>query len=288
MTSSPVVLLLEPSGIRQVDPGEPQLAVTDWGATRGDGVFESISIIDGRMPPLDARFDRLEASARALDLPLIDRARWTEALAMSIDAHDPVQRLAVTLAMTRGIEGGNGTPTAWLLARPARDFTGIRRSGVSVVTLDRGYTSDAANGAPWLLLGAKHLSYATNAAALREASRRGADDVIFTSTDGLALEGPTSSLLARRGDVVESPGVESGILAGTTQATAFRFFESRGLRTRFASIRALDLADCDALWLVSSVRQAVAVHTLDGQPMPVDGESTAELNDWLAAAARSE
>ena len=288
MTSSPVVLLLEPSGIRQVDPGEPQLAVTDWGATRGDGVFESISIIDGRMPPLDARFDRLEASARALDLPLIDRARWTEALAMSIDAHDPVQRLAVTLAMTRGIEGGNGTPTAWLLARPARDFTGIRRSGVSVVTLDRGYVSDAADGAPWLLLGAKHLSYATNAAALREASRRGADDVIFTSTDGLALEGPTSSLLVRRGDVVESPGVESGILAGTTQATAFRFFESRGLRTRFASIRALDLADCDALWLVSSVRQAVAVHTLDGQPMPVDGESTAELNDWLAAAARSE
>ena len=288
MTSSPVVLLLEPSGIRQVDPGEPQLAVTDWGATRGDGVFESISIIDGRMPPLDARFDRLEASARALDLPLIDRARWTEALAMSIDAHDPVQRLAVTLAMTRGIEGGHGTPTAWLLARPARDFTGIRRSGVSVVTLDRGYTSDAANGAPWLLLGAKHLSYATNAAALREASRRGADDVIFTSTDGLALEGPTSSLLARRGDVVESPGVESGILAGTTQATAFRFFESRGLRTRFAPIRAQDLADADALWLVSSVRQAVAVHTLDGRPMPGDEAMTAELNDWLAGAARSE
>ncbi|KQO06297.1 hypothetical protein ASF06_14475 [Agreia sp. Leaf244] len=288
MTSSPVVLLLEPSGIRKVDPREPQLAVTDWGATRGDGVFESVSIIDGRMPPLDARFDRLEASARALDLPLIDRARWTEALAMSIEEHDPVERLAVTLAMTRGIEGGDGTPTAWLLARPARDFTGIRRSGVSVVTLDRGYASDAADGAPWLLLGAKHLSYATNAAALREASRRGADDVIFTSTDGLALEGPTSSLVVRRGDVVESPGVESGILAGTTQATAFRFFESRGLRTRFAPIRARDLADYDALWLVSSVRQAVAVHILDGRSMPVDEELTAELNDWLARAARSE
>lgn len=288
MTSSPVVLVLEPSGIRQVDPGEPQLTVTDWGATRGDGVFESVSIIDGRLPPLGARFDRLEASARALDLPLIDRARWTEALAMSIEAHDPVQRLAVTLAMTRGVEGGDGTPTAWLLARPARDFTGVRRSGVSVVTLDRGYASDAADGAPWLLLGAKHLSYATNAAALREASRRGADDVIFTSTDGLALEGPTSSLLVRRGAVVESPGVESGILAGTTQATAFGFFESRGLRTRFAPVRAHDLAEADALWLVSSVRQAVAVHTLDGRPMPVDDEMTAELNEWLERAARSE
>ena len=288
MTGSPVVLLLEPSGIRQVDSREPQLTVTDWGATRGDGIFESVSVVDGRMPPLDARFDRLEASARALDLPLIDRAVWTEALLRSIEAHDPVERLAVTLAMTRGVEGGDGTPTAWLLARPARDFTGIRRTGVSVVALDRGYASDAADGAPWLLLGAKHLSYATNAAALREASRRGADDVIFTSSDGLALEGPTSSLLVRRGDVVESPGVESGILAGTTQATAFRFFESRGLRTRFAPIRTLDLAECDALWLVSSVRQAVAVHTLDGRQIAVDVGLTAELNDWLAGAARTE
>lgn len=288
MIGSPVLLLLEPSGIRQVDPREPQLAVTDWGATRGDGIFESISVIDGRMPPLDARLDRLEASARALDLPLIDRALWTEALLRSIETHDAVERLAVTLALTRGVEGGDGTPTAWLLARPARDFTDVRRTGVSAVTLDRGYASDAAYGAPWLLLGAKHLSYATNAAALREASRRRADDVIFTSTDGLALEGPTSSLLVRRGEVVESPGVDSGILAGTTQTTAFRFFESRGFTARFAPIRADELADADAVWLVSSVRQAVAVHTLDGHPMPVDGELTAALNDWLADAARSE
>jgi len=30
------------------------------------------------------------------------------------------------------------------------------------------------------------------------------------------------------------------------------------------------------------------VHTLDGRPMPVDEAMTAELNDWLAGAARSE
>jgi 4-amino-4-deoxychorismate lyase len=288
VTSSPVLFVIDAAGIRRADPGEPQLAVTDWGATRGDGIFESVSVIGGRVPPLAARFDRLEASARALDLPQLDRAVWTEALARAIEAHSPVERLAVTLVVTRGIEGGGGSPTAWLLARPARDFTDIRRTGISAVTLDRGYASDAADGAPWLLLGAKHLSYATNAAALREASRRGADDVIFTSTDGFALEGPTSSLLVRRGDVVESPGVESGILAGTTQATAFRFFESRGLRTGFASVIAADLAGFDAVWLVSSVRQAVAVHTLDGHPMAVDSGMTAALNDWLAEAAQSE
>jgi 4-amino-4-deoxychorismate lyase len=288
MTSSPVLVVIDHSGIRRADPGESQLSVTDWGATRGDGIFESVSVIAGRMPPLEARFERLEASAQALDLPLIDRSVWAEALDLAIRAHDPIERLAVTLVVTRGIEGGDGSPTAWLLARPARDFTEIRRTGVSAVTLDRGYASDAADAAPWLLLGAKHLSYATHSAALREASRRGADDVIFTSRDGFALEGPTSSLLALRGGVVETPGVESGILAGTTQATAFQFFETKGLRTRFASIRADELAGYDALWLVSSVRQAVAVHTLDSRAMPVERELTASLNDWLAEIAQND
>ena len=288
MTASPVLFFVDASGFRRADPRQPQVNVTDWGATRGDGIFESISVIAGRMPALAARFDRLEASAGALDLPLIDRSIWTTALARAIETQDAVDRLAVTLVMTRGVENADSSPTAWLLARPARDFTAIRRRGVSVVTLDRGYASDAADGAPWLLLGAKHLSYATNAAALREASRRGADDVIFTSTDGLALEGPTSSLIVRRGDLVETPGVETGILAGTTQATTFGFFESRGYRTRFAGIRAADLETCDALWLVSSVRQAVAVHTLDGRAMPVDDALTAELNSWLSDEARPE
>jgi 4-amino-4-deoxychorismate lyase len=288
MTRSPVLLMIDASGIRPADPARPQVAVTDWGATRGDGIFESISVIGGRMPALGARFDRLEASARALELPVLPRSLWTDALSRAIQTHEPVERLTVTLVMTRGIEGGGDSPTAWLLARAARDFTDIRRTGVSVVALDRGYASDAAESAPWLLLGAKHLSYATNAAALREASRRGADDVIFTSSDGLALEGPTSSLIVRRGDLIETPGTDSGILAGTTQATAFRFFESRGLRTRFAPVRASDLSGCDAIWLVSSVRQAVAVHTLNGGAVPVDHDMTSALNAWLSRAGHDE
>ena len=90
--------------------------------------------------------------------------------------------------------------------------------------LDRGYDSDVAERAPWLLLGAKTLSYAVNMAALRYARKHGADDVIFTSSDGRVLEGPTSTVLlahveqtkapAAHGPPLITPQLDSGILPG--------------------------------------------------------------------------
>ena len=46
-----------------------------------------------------------------------------------------------------------------------------RQSGVRVLLLDRGFTVDAATTSPWLLAGAKTLSYGVNMAALRYAGR---------------------------------------------------------------------------------------------------------------------
>ena len=102
----------------------------------------------------------------------------------------------VKLLVTRGA-GGRGRPH--LLGpglRPvAAPDAGSARPGIDVILLDRGYDSDVGERAPWLLLGAKTLSYAVNMAALRYAHKQGADDVIFTSADGRVLEGPTSTVL---------------------------------------------------------------------------------------------
>ena len=71
----------------------------------------------------------------------------------------------------------------------------MRRDGVSAVTLDRGLPANGVDAMPWLLAGAKTLSYAVNMAALRHAARQGAGDVIFVSSDGYILEGPRSTVV---------------------------------------------------------------------------------------------
>jgi 4-amino-4-deoxychorismate lyase len=150
-----------------------------------------------------------------------------------------------------------------------------------VVTLDRGYRHDVEQTSPWLLAGAKTLSYAVNRSVLREAARRGADDVIFVSSDGFVLEGPTSTVLYRRGNSLLSPGTGLGILDGTTQANLFRYAESIGMTTGFELIRPDELVLSDSIWLVSSVRLLVPVRALDGVPRDHDIEFTANANAWL-------
>ena len=120
-----------------------------------------------------------------------------------------------------------------------------------------------------------------NRAALREAARRDADDVIFLSSDGFVLEGPTANVILRFGDRLVTPRTDQGILAGTTQASIFEFASANGFETSYEVLPAQALAEADALWLVSSVRQAAPVNRLDGVDRVVDVELTARITEFL-------
>lgn len=262
-----------------VDVAAPALSVGELSTQRGDGVFESIGVIDGHPNEVEAHVQRLAHSARVCDLPAPNLAQWRQAVATAA-AQAPEGEGVVKLILSRGVENGPA-PTAWVTASTAPDYTRVRREGVRVVTLDRGYDLGAGERAPWLLLGAKTLSYAVNMAALREAHRRGADDAIFVTRDGDVLEAPTASLIIRSGDEFITTAPSAGILHGTTQLAVFEYLEAQGLRTRYATLSTADLRAADAAWLVSSIRLAVAITAIDGEPLASDAALTAELNTFL-------
>jgi 4-amino-4-deoxychorismate lyase len=262
------------------DAAEPQLSVLDLGATRGDGIFETLSVGFGKPQAFDHHLRRFAASAASLDLPAPDLSAWRAAILAAVDELDPVEEAWAKVVMTRGVEG-DGRPTGWVYATHSPDYTRERTEGVTVVLLDRGYRHDVEATSPWLLTGAKTLSYAINRAVAREAARRGAQDVVFVSSDGYLLEGPTSTLVYRRGDTLYSPGTGLGILDGTTLANVFRYASEHALATGFELGTPDSLRSADAAWLVSSVRLAAPIRAVDGVELGVDAEFTAGLNAWL-------
>ncbi|ACU40631.1 aminodeoxychorismate lyase [Actinosynnema pretiosum subsp. pretiosum] len=261
------------------DPDAPLIRIDDLGLVRGDGIFETILVVDGKPRELGPHLDRLERSAAMLDLPAPDRAGYERAAKAVLDNWSGSAEMALKLVMTRGVEGGDGTPTGFALGLEiSPKVLAQRAEGIAAVTLDRGIEPGLAERAPWLLLGAKSLSYAVNMAALREAERRGAAEVVFTTSGGSVLEGPTSTLIAVRGRTLTTPPATLGILPGTTQAVLFQAAEQAGWTVVVEPIAAEDLFTADAVLLVSSVRSITRVHTLDGRALPDSTALHAELH----------
>lgn len=292
--ASPVLVFLDPAHPegRIADAGQPQLMATDLGATRGDGVFESLLAVDGRPRKLQAHLDRLARSAATMELDIPPAADWRAAIATAIAAHPAAEELVVKLLVTRGVEGA-GRPTCWVSAAlPGPAGRVQRENGIDVLLLDRGYDSTIAERAPWLLMGAKTLSYAVNMAALRYAHEHGADDVIFLSSDGKVLEGPTSTvLLAHIEDGVKrliTPQLDTGILPGTTQGALFAAARNAGWELGYGPLEPEDLLDADAVWLVSSIRLLAPVNHIDGKPVGKDPALGRELTRELAAMLAEE
>jgi 4-amino-4-deoxychorismate lyase len=262
-----------------IDPEAPALSVGELSTQRGDGIFESIGVVDGHPQEVEAHLERLAHSAELCDLPVPNLAQWRQAVQKVADAAEPGESV-IKLILSRGVEHGPA-PTAWATLAPAADNTKVRTEGIRVVKLDRGYGVNASVEAPWLLLGAKTLSYAVNMAAIREAKRRGADDAVFISSDGFVLEGPTSSIVLRLGDTFVTPEPSGGILHGTTQLSLFAYLEGEGYATAYRQVRPDDLAEADAAWLVSSVRLAAPIVAVDGAELALDAELTASINAYL-------
>lgn len=281
MSSTPVLFLARfradgSATFVPADASAPHVRVDDLGVTRGDGIFESVAVVDGHPQSLRHHLDRFTRSAALLDLPAPDPAAWARAVTDAAAAHAPAPELLAKLVLTRGVERGD-VPTGWVHVFPAHDYGSQRTAGIDVLVLERAYPSDVVTRAPWLLQGAKTLSYALNTASQRYARAQGADDVVFVSSDGDVLEGPNSTVLARFADRWVTPPPELGILDGTTAGRALAWAVGRGDRTEVARLRVDDLRVADAVWLLSSGRLSAPVRSVDGVPRPTDAALQAEL-----------
>jgi 4-amino-4-deoxychorismate lyase len=279
------------------EPGAPLLYADDLAAVRGDGIFETLLIRDGRPCLLEAHLGRLTESATMMDLPAPELPRWRAAIGVAVERWlaDGGGEGVLRLVYSRGRESGSppagaGGPAtsctafATIGAVPAR-VADARSTGVAAVTLARGLSAEGTTDMPWLLAGAKTLSYAVNMAALRHAERCGAGDVIFVGSDGLILEGPRSTVvIATQRDgapALLTPPPWYPILRGTTQQALFEVARNNGYKCDYQALRPADLFAAQGIWLVSSITLAARVHTLDGkalQQAPLTGE-IAELVD---------
>lgn len=205
-TTAPIIFILEPFGgsLRRHNASLPFLFWDDAAVTRGDGIFETFLVRDGRACNEERHAQRFAASARALGLPAPDLDYWRgatrEALAAWVAERGEDAEGKCVWTYSHG-RASTGYPSAWLtIAEVPAEQRRQREEGVRALTLPRGLTVDE-QAREWLSTGAKTLNYAAAMSALRHARTQGCEDVIYTEGTGKqarVLEGATSTVVVAK------------------------------------------------------------------------------------------
>jgi 4-amino-4-deoxychorismate lyase len=261
--TKPLALAVLGRGV--VDPSQPWLLADDEAVLRGRAAFETLRVYDGVPFRLASHLARLRNSARVLRLPdpdtdgLADLGQQAIAAAGLADA-------ALRLVWTPGRAGGSPAGFALVTAIPP-GLEEERRRGTRLAALELAIGAHLRQASPWLLPGVKSTSYAVNIAAQEEARRRGADDAVFLSMEGIVLEGPISNIWFREGDRVLTPALDLGILAGVTREALLDALAAGEVEVEQGEFPLTRLAASDEVFTSSSVREVMPVVELDGRPV---------------------
>lgn len=241
-----------------------RIPVTDSSVLRGDGVFEVVKAYDGVPYRLGDHLDRLERSAARLRVTLPPRRLvegWARLKAAEIGDG------AVRIVVTRGssVPGVPGEPLVVVFGhgwdrqeRPARLYP---------------MTAPwHAAGEDWELAGAKITSYAPNMASTRRAQEEGYDDALLLTVDGIVLEGPTFTVAWVVDDVLETPGLDLGILDSITRRVVLELCDTAGIRVAEVTSTLGRVAEASEVLAMSTVREVQpvgAIGELEFEPGPV-------------------
>jgi len=257
------------------DPTSPALRVDDHGFTVGDGVFETVKVVEGTPFALTRHLDRLARSAAGMGLPAVQPDEVRRGVADVLHEQEmPFGRLRVTYTggtAPMGSGRGDGPPTLVVAA----DSMQRREPTTAVVT------------APWLrnersaLTGLKTTSYGENVVALAYAAERGGTEALFANLAGNLCEGTGSNVFYVVDGELRTPTLQAGCLAGVTRALLLEWCD---VVEADEPLGVLDQAE--EVFLISTTRDVQPVHRVDDRLLEAPGPVTRKLQEtWAARAA---
>ncbi len=263
---------------------EATIGVADHGLTVGDGIFETMKVVDDTPFALTRHLRRLHRSADALELvlPLDDdalRAACTEVLVTARDRGAPAGRARLTVTGGPGPAGsdrGEAGATVLIVTSPPSPWEQSTR--VATVPFTRNPTGG--------LAGVKSTSYAENVLALAQAKAKGGSEAIFADVHGRLSEGTGSNVFVVRDGVLLTPSLATGCLAGITRELLLEVTDA----TETEDLTLDDLRRAEEAFLTSSTRDVQAIAGVDDadltgpQPGPM---TTAAAAAFTALQART-
>lgn len=253
-----------------------QLSATDRGLHYGDGLFETIAVINGRLSLWQPHLDRLQRGCEVLGLPFPD-PQLLHAEALCVCGSE--QQAVIKLMLTRG-SGGRGyrppdeTTTQRLLFRYPWPDTPDLSSGIRLRLCETPLGCNPA------LAGIKHLNRLEQVLARAEWDAPEIHEGLMCDLDGRIKEGTMSNLFWVKNGQLFTPDLTACGVAGVMRAQVMDLARELGIKVATAEITAEELVEVDEIFITNSVIGIWPVgHFLNRHFSP--GEMTTSLRSVL-------
>jgi 4-amino-4-deoxychorismate lyase len=269
--------------------GQPadSVSVLERGLHYGDGLFETIAVLNGEARLLGRHLQRLATGCERLGLRAEPAQIGAEVRAAAAEMPRAVIKVLLTRgrALARGYAlSGAEIPTRimlrypWPAEDPAAAQAGAR---VRIATLRLGENP--------ALAGVKHLNRLEQVLARREWSDPGIMDALMFSHSGDLISGTMTNVFIVRDATLFTPRLERCGVAGVMRATVLALAAAGGVPVRECALSAQDLGAAEELFLTNALIGIRPVRELEGAALPL-GPLTrrlrAELARLLGEAAR--
>jgi branched-subunit amino acid aminotransferase/4-amino-4-deoxychorismate lyase len=252
------------------------LPLPNRGFTFGDGFFETLILVDGRLRLAADHWARMQAAAAALYLTLpaaLASAEHLEAEMMRLARTNELPAARLRLQLWRA-GGGLYTPETdaveWLAS--AAPFV---LNEAPVIKADFALETHAIYSPLSFCKGPQGWLYVR---AARERQRRGLDEIILCDAAGHVAEAGAAAIFWLKDGVLFTPSLASGCVAGVRRAQVLRHARAAGMECREGLFLPAKLLAADAVF-TANVAAVRAINQL--------GPTAYQTNDELLALARS-
>ncbi len=244
---------------------EARVPFMDRGFLFGDGVYEGIGVLDGRLIDNEAHLERLERSLREVRIPNPHtRAEWT-VVEEEIVRRNGMAEGFLYFQVTRGVAERD-----FFFPEDAKPTVAMFTQAKAIVHAPAAQTGIAVITVPdqrWARRDIKSISLLAQVLAKQAAKEAGAQEAWMVE-DGYVTEGGSSSafIVTRENRIVVRP-LSHAILPGITRQSLFRLAAETGILLEERLFTVEEAYGAAEAFLTSASNFVLPVVSIDGRPV---------------------
>lgn len=243
---------------------QDQVPADDRGLLLGDGLFETLLSVDGRLEDFHRHLARMVRGCAVLGIepPAADAARAAATSALQ-SAGLGAGRAAVRLTLTGGSGRGLDRPTpasSRLIASASASAESQAPVSLATTGIRRNQTSPLSR--------LKTLSYLDNVLARRQARSAGAEEALMLNGQGELACAAAANVFWISGGRLFTPALDCGVLDGIMRRRVIDRARAMDVETVEVAAGLDALADAEGVFLTNSLIGVRHVSSLDGRALP--------------------